>query len=118
MAMAISNAFPIVKDGACMKALGPLRAVFPRIINEPGKLMRVAQVITKSCGEAGMTAALANLFQCLFTSLMREDVRPIEVTNAWLVGQATGPPGFAALCLVKKQILEFMFRAVHLSVEH
>ena len=36
-----------------------------------------------------------------------------EVTKDWLVGQASGPPGFVALCLVKKQVLEFMFRAVH-----
>ena len=118
LAMAINSVLPIIKDKACMKSLGPLRELFPKMINEPTKIMRVAQVCKGNCGDAAMCDRLSNIFQCLFTSLMREDVPWNEVSTSWLVGQATASPGFVALCQVKKQIMEFMFRAVHLAVDH
>ena len=117
VAMAVRNAMPIVKDSACLKSLGPLRELFPALINEPSKVMRVCQVCKTAFGDALMIEHLSVIFQSLFAALMREDITEPEVTISFLVGQGK-EPGFVQLCGLKKQILEFMFRAVHLAVEH
>ena len=101
-AMAINSALPIVRDEGCMRSLGPLRELLPKMINEPTKIMRLAQVCKSICGETAMCEHLANIFQSLFTALMRKDVLWTEVTTSWLVGQSAGSAGFVVLCQVKK----------------
>ena len=64
-----------------------------------------------------MFERLSYSFESLFVALMRQDVHESETTTSWLVGTDRGP-GFLQLCGVKKSLLDFMFRAVHLAADH
>ena len=117
VAMGIMALMSIVADDRCMQAVGPLRESFPKITNEMTKMMRLVQVCKSTWGEAAVRDRLSFCFQSLFVALMRGDVSEPETTTQWLVGTERGP-GFLQLCGVKKTILDFMVRAVHLAVEH
>lgn len=116
IAMGIMVLIPVVSDVACMQALSPLRELFPKFTNEMSKMMRLAQVCKSTWGDTAMCQRLSYVFQCLFVELMRQDVIEAEITTSWLVGDRG--PGFMQLCVTKKSILDFMFRAVHLAVDH
>ena len=117
IAMGVMALLPVVSDAACMQAVSPIREVFPKLTNEMSKMMRVAQVCKSTWGDTTMCERLSYSFESLFVALMRQDVHEGEVTTIWLVGSDRGP-GFLQLCGVKKSILDFMFRAVHLAVDH
>ena len=117
IAMGIMALLPVVSDGACIQALSPLRERFPKLTNEMSKMMRVAQVCKATWGDTMMCERLSYSFESLFVALMRQDVHEAEITTSWLVGADRGA-GFLQLCGVKKSILDFMFRAVHLAVDH
>ena len=117
IAMGVMALIPVVNDAACMQALSPIRELFPKLTNEMSKMMRVAQVCKSTWGDTAMCERLSYSFDSLFVALMRQDVNEVEITTSWLVGSDRGP-GFLQLCGVKKSILDFMFRAVHLAVDH
>ena len=117
IAMGVMALIPLVSDVACMKALSPIRELFPKLTNELSKMMRIAQVAKTLWGDTSMFERLSFGFESVFVALMRKDVQEAEITTSWVVGTDRGP-GFLQMCGVKKSILDFMFRAVHMAVDH